>query len=160
MSELTVLYQDRKSTCCWSSGQKMIISSKSAHNRSILTLTAWTISASSAFVKSCMIQNKWQREHRRDVLHVRRNHGITAIGILRRIGMPLGEIFIFLLLKNTALLPISVEWTRFRWCSFRHIYGQFNQSHPFTTFRYGIRPKSRCPWLCSQSHPVYLGADI
>ena len=79
--------------------------------------------ASSAFVNLllCMIQNKRSRGHRREVLHVRRNHGITAIVILRRIGRPLGEIFIFLLLKNTALLPVSVECTRFRWCSFQHL---------------------------------------
>ena len=56
-----------------------------------------------------MIQNKGSRGHRREVLHVRRNHDITAIMILRRIGRPLGEIFIVLLLKNTALLPVSVE---------------------------------------------------
>ena len=45
MSELTALYQDRKSTCYWSSGQKIVISSKSAHTRSILTLAAWTSGA-------------------------------------------------------------------------------------------------------------------
>ena len=32
MSELTALYQDRKSTCYWSSGKKMVISSKSAQS--------------------------------------------------------------------------------------------------------------------------------
>ena len=115
--------------------------------------------ASLAFVKSCMIQNKGHRGHRREVLNVRRNHDITAIVMLMTIGTPLGEIFVFLLLKNTALLPVSVECIRFRWCSFRHLHGQFNQGHPFTTVRYGIRPKSHFPWLCSQSHPVYSGAD-
>ena len=97
-------------------------------------LSAWfLLSASSAFVKPCMIQNKGPRGHRREVLHVRRNHGIAAIVILRRIGRTLDEIFIFLLLKNTALLPVSGECTRFRWCSFLHLYGQFNQGHPFIT---------------------------
>ena len=43
MSELTALYQNRKSTSYLSSGQKIVISSKSAHTRPILTLTAWTI---------------------------------------------------------------------------------------------------------------------
>ena len=117
------------------------------------------LSASSAFVKHCMIQNKEHQGHRREVLHVRRNHGITTIVILRRIGRPLGEIFIFLLVKNTALLPVNVECTRFRWCSFRHLYGQSNQGHHFTT-RYEIRTKSHFPWLCSRSHLVYSGADI
>ena len=41
MSELTALYQDRKSTCYLSSGQKMVISSKSAQS----LITAWTIKA-------------------------------------------------------------------------------------------------------------------
>ena len=95
-----------------------------------------------------------------ELLHVRRNHGTTAIVILRRIGRPLGEIFLLLKNRPTALLSVSVECTRFRWCSFRHLYGQFNQGHPFTTFRYGIRPKTHFPWLCSQSHPVYSGVDI
>ena len=111
------------------------------------------LSASSAFVKPCKIQNKGLRGHRREVLHVGRNHGITAI--LGRISRPMGEIFIVLLLKNTALLPVSLECTRFRWCSFRHLYGQLNQGHPFTTFRYGIRPKSHFLRLCSQSHLVF-----
>ena len=71
------------------------------------------LSASSAFVKSCMIQNKGPRGHRREILHVRRNHGITAIVILKRIGRPLDGIFIFLLLKKTALLVQSSTylWT-------------------------------------------------
>ena len=67
----------------------------------------YLLSASSVFVKLCMIQNKGPRGHRREVLHVRRNHGITAI--VERIGRPLGVIFIIFLLKNTALLPVSVE---------------------------------------------------
>ena len=62
--------------------------------------------------------------------------------------------------SSWTLLPVSVECTRFRWFSFWHLYGQFNQDHSFTTFRYGIRPKSHFPWLCSRSHTVYSGADI
>ena len=53
--------------------------------------------SASAFVTPCMIQNKGPRRHRRKVLHVCRNHVITAI--LRRKNRPMGEIFIFLLLK-------------------------------------------------------------
>ena len=56
LSELTALYQDRKSTCYWSSGQKMVISSKSAHTRSILTLTAWT--SSMMMVSHTLLRNQ------------------------------------------------------------------------------------------------------
>ena len=97
-----------------------------------------------------MIQNNGQRGHGRDVLHARRNHVITDIMIPRRIGRALGEIFICLLLKNTALLPGSVENTRFRWCSFRHHYRQFNQGHPFTTFSPGMGKQS----------PIFLGSPL
>ena len=76
----------------------------------------------SSAVKPCMIQNKGHRGHRREVL---------------------GEIFIFLLLKNTVLLPVSVECTRFRWCSSRHLYGQFNQGHP--------------PGMGYDQSPIFLG---
>ena len=74
-----------------------------------------------------------------------------------RISRPVGGICIWVSAWKIQhfWIPVSLECTRSRWCSFRHIYGQFNQGHPFTTFRYEIRPKSHFSWLCSRS-----GADM
>ena len=110
------------------------------------------LSASSAFVKHCMIQNKGRRGHRSEVLHVRHNQGILAIVILKRIGRPLGEIFIFLPEKYStsssqcgmytfSLVQFSTSlWTVQSRSSFYHLQVWDRNKDPFSLALLSVTP--------------------
>ena len=70
LSHLSCVYQDRKSTCYWSPGQQMVISSKSVHIRSILTIKAWTNNTISSQLWPCHRQ-RWTEQISTSLSHHR-----------------------------------------------------------------------------------------